>query len=80
LNRRDALLLTLALWLINQIIGFTVLHYPWDAITLAWGAILGAVAPCCTLIASAPRTRLVRQSRFRAFTTPESRWASWRAP
>lgn len=44
LSRRDALLLTVALWLVNQIIGFTVLHYPWDATTLAWGAILGVVA------------------------------------
>jgi hypothetical protein len=44
LNRRDALLLTVALWLVNQIIGFTILHYPWDGTTFAWGAVLGVVA------------------------------------
>jgi hypothetical protein len=51
LRRRDALLVTVALWLLNQIIGFTVLHYPWDAMTLAWGAILGIVALLSTAAA-----------------------------
>jgi hypothetical protein len=53
LPRRDALLLTVALWLVNQVIGFSVLHYPWDGMTLAWGAILGAVAVASTLAAQA---------------------------
>jgi hypothetical protein len=53
LPRRDALLLTLALWLINQIVGFAVLHYPWDAMTLTWGAILAAVAVLSTVAAQA---------------------------
>lgn len=53
LPRRDALLAVIALWLVNQIVGFAVLHYPWDAMTLAWGAILGAVAVLCTLAALA---------------------------
>ncbi len=44
LPRRDALLLTVALWLVNQIVGFAVLHYPWDAMTLTWGAIFAGVA------------------------------------
>jgi hypothetical protein len=48
LPRRDALLLTLALWLVNQIIGFTILHYPWDGMTILWGAILGVVALVAT--------------------------------
>lgn len=48
LPRRDAVLLTVALWLVNQIIGFTLLHYPWDGMTLAWGAILGIVAVSST--------------------------------
>jgi len=51
LHRRDALLLTAALWLINQIVGFTVLHYPWDGMTLAWGAILGIIAVLSMLAA-----------------------------
>ncbi|HTZ37011.1 MAG TPA: hypothetical protein VMB84_13350 [Stellaceae bacterium] len=53
LPRRDALLLTLALWLVNQAVGFTVLHYPWDATTVAWGAILGGVALLSTVAAQA---------------------------
>jgi hypothetical protein len=44
LTRRDALLIMLALWLVNQIIGFTVLHYPWDGMTFVWGGILGGSA------------------------------------
>jgi hypothetical protein len=53
LPRRDALLLAVALWLINQVIGFAVLHYPWDGMTLAWGAILGATALLSTAAAQA---------------------------
>jgi hypothetical protein len=53
LPRRDALLLTLALWLVNQVIGFTVLHYPWDEMTFAWGVILGAVAVLSSTAAQA---------------------------
>jgi hypothetical protein len=53
LTRRDALLLTLALWLVNQIVGFGFLHYPWDGTTLAWGAILGIIAVLSTAAAQA---------------------------
>lgn len=53
LPRRDALWLTIALWLVNQIVGFAVLHYPWDAMTLAWGAILGVIAVSSTAAAQA---------------------------
>ena len=51
LPRRDALLLTIALWLVNQIIGFSFLHYPWDAMTLTWGAIVGGIAVLSTVAA-----------------------------
>lgn len=51
LSRRDALLLTIAVWLANQIVGFTVLGYLWVADTLVWGAALGAVAVATTLAA-----------------------------
>jgi hypothetical protein len=51
LDRRDALLVTIALWLLNQIIGFTVLHYPWEGMTFTWGAILGVVALLSTAAA-----------------------------
>jgi hypothetical protein len=49
LSRRNALLLVLLVWLANQLVGFTVLHYPWTASTFAWGVVLGAVAVLATL-------------------------------
>jgi hypothetical protein len=49
LSRRDALLLILLVWLANQLVGFTVLDYPWTASTFAWGAALGIVAILATL-------------------------------
>lgn len=51
LSRREALLLTVAVWLANQIVGFTVLGYPWVANTIAWGATLGVVAVATTAAA-----------------------------
>jgi hypothetical protein len=58
LSRRDALLLIGAVWLANQIVGFTVLSYPWDASTLTWGVVLGIVAILTTLAAQAIARRL----------------------
>jgi hypothetical protein len=49
LSRQDALVLVLAVWLANQLVGFTVLDYPWTASTFAWGAVLGAVAILSTV-------------------------------
>ncbi|MEF3367128.1 hypothetical protein V3H18_11345 [Methylocystis sp. 9N] len=43
-KRRAALLLTGAVWLANQSVGFLFQHYPTDASTLAWGAGLGVIA------------------------------------
>lgn len=57
LPRRDALLLTVALWLVNQVIGFTILHYPWDGLTFVWGAVLGIVALLSTGTAQAAAVR-----------------------
>jgi hypothetical protein len=51
LERREALLLTSALWLANQIVGFAVLGYPWTGETLIWGAVLGVVAVLTTVAA-----------------------------
>jgi hypothetical protein len=51
LSRRDALLLVGAVWLANQIAGFTVLHYPLEPSAFAWGAALGAIALASTLAA-----------------------------
>jgi hypothetical protein len=58
LNTRDALLLTIALWLANQIVGFAFLHYPWDASTFTWGAVLGIIALLSTAAARFAATRL----------------------
>jgi hypothetical protein len=60
LPRRQALLLVGAVWLANQVVGFAVLSYPWDAETLAWGAALGIVALFATLAAQAATPRLAR--------------------
>jgi hypothetical protein len=37
LSRRDALVLVTSVWFANQLVGFTVLHFPWTANTFAWG-------------------------------------------
>jgi hypothetical protein len=66
LSRRDALLLILLVWLANQLVGFTVLHYPWTASTFAWGVVLGAVAVLATLAGEWIAGRLVDARR--AFT------------
>ena len=50
-SRRDAVMLAVALWLTNQVVGFGVLHYPWTASTLAWGVALGGAAVIGTLAA-----------------------------
>lgn len=50
LSRRDALLFAGAVWLANQLVGFTFLNYPTDATTLAWGAALGAITLVSTEI------------------------------
>jgi hypothetical protein len=59
LSRRDALLLITLVWLANQLVGFTVLHYPWTASTFAWGVVLGAVAVLATLAGQWIAGRLV---------------------
>jgi hypothetical protein len=43
-SRREALLLTGAIWLTNQAMGFLFLHYPTDSMTLFWGGALGVIA------------------------------------
>jgi hypothetical protein len=47
--RRDAVMLTVALWLANQAVGFGLLRYPWTGSTFAWGAALGVAAVIGTL-------------------------------
>ena len=40
-ERRDGLLLIGAVWLVNQVYGFMVLGYPWEAQAFQWGAAIG---------------------------------------
>ena len=61
---RGAMLVVFGTWLVNQTIGFGVLHYPVDAKTIAWGFVIGAAALAGTAAASAvfhqlPRNRVV---------------------
>ncbi|MGJ4948134.1 hypothetical protein [Bradyrhizobium sp. HKCCYLS20291] len=48
---RSALPVMLGAWLVNQGIGFGALHYPVDATTLAWGAVIGTAALVATVAA-----------------------------
>lgn len=41
---RDGAALMLASWGVSQAVGFGLLHYPHDPLTLAWGAALGLAA------------------------------------
>lgn len=58
LSWRDAVLLTVAVWLANQLVGFAALAYPWTPNTFAWGVALGAVAVLATVAAQSIAGRL----------------------
>lgn len=62
--RRDALLAVGLVWLANQVVGFAVLHYPFDAETLAWGAALLGVALAAALSAHAFAARFLALPRL----------------
>jgi len=55
LSARVAVLTVMAIWLVNQAIGFAVLGYPWTVDTILWGftigmaALLAATLACATL-------------------------------
>jgi hypothetical protein len=59
-TRRDGVLFMAAVWLVNQVVGFTVLNYPWTASTLAWGVALGVVAILAAVAARSIVERLHR--------------------
>ncbi|MBR0855935.1 hypothetical protein [Bradyrhizobium liaoningense] len=50
---RPALLVVTGAWLVNQTIGFGVLHYPVDGSTVAWGLVIGVAALLATVVSSA---------------------------
>jgi hypothetical protein len=51
LSRSSALWATLAAWLADQVIGYSVLHYPWTVDSFGWGVALGGAAIIATLTA-----------------------------
>jgi hypothetical protein len=51
LSRRNALGLTVAVWLANQAVGFGLLHYPSTGTSVAWGVAIGGAAVIGTLTA-----------------------------
>jgi hypothetical protein len=51
LSRRDALLTTVAVWLVNQAAGFLIVGYSWTANSVAWGPAIGIAAVLGTLAA-----------------------------
>ncbi len=70
LSRRDAVRLTVAVWLANQVLGYAVLQYPWTANSFAWGAVLGAAAVLTTVGARGVARRLAgRSDGVRALAT-----------
>jgi hypothetical protein len=44
LDKRRAAILVGAVFAVNQIVGFTLMHYPQDASTIAWGVVIGVAA------------------------------------
>lgn len=44
LSNRQALSCMVIVWLANQVVGFSVLSYPWTAKTVAWGMAIGGAA------------------------------------
>lgn len=48
---RPALLMVAAAWLVNQAIGFGILHYPIDVNTILWGFVIGMAALAGTAVA-----------------------------
>ncbi len=57
LSRRDGLVLTGAVWLANQLVGYVVLDYPWTSNSFAWGVAFGIVAVLTTMVAQSVARR-----------------------
>ncbi|MBW4553571.1 MAG: hypothetical protein KME35_21025 [Aphanocapsa sp. GSE-SYN-MK-11-07L] len=52
LIRRRAIATAMTMWLVNQMLGFTLHHYPLTLSTFAWGFVLGLGTLLVTLLAS----------------------------
>lgn len=53
MSRRQAAATIVAVWAVNQLLGFTLLGYPVDPRTMAWGGALGVATLGAMLIAAA---------------------------
>lgn len=58
LSRRDAIRTTVALWLVNQAVGYFILGYPRTVNSFTWGLIMGVAAVMATLLAGQIVARL----------------------
>jgi hypothetical protein len=65
-SRRGAIMLIVAVWLANQVVGYAVLDYPWTANSFAWGAAMGAAAVLATMAARQAARRVAGQVRVEA--------------
>src|SRR6185312_16204669 len=64
LRPRPAILVVVAAWLTNQIIGFCVLNYPRTLDAAAWGAVICLAAVAATAVASFVFDRWAAMGRF----------------
>jgi hypothetical protein len=48
-SRRDALILCGAVWLVNQVVGYTILNYPCNVDSVSWGLALGSATILATV-------------------------------
>jgi hypothetical protein len=51
LSARAAVLTVMAIWLVNQAIGFAALNYPWTVDAILWGFAIGAAALLAAVLA-----------------------------
>ncbi|NJL91252.1 MAG: hypothetical protein HC916_16825 [Coleofasciculaceae cyanobacterium SM2_1_6] len=52
LTRRKAMLIIFTMWVVNQVLGFTMRQYPWTLSTFAWGGVMLLGAMLATVLAS----------------------------
>jgi hypothetical protein len=62
MTRRDAFIAVMGVWLVNQALGFSILAYPTDGLTFAWGAAIAVAALLALVAASVAATGLRRTS------------------
>src|SRR5882724_2743216 len=58
LSRTDAIRMTVALWMANQVIGYAVLEYPRTVNSFSWGLAIGVAAVASTIVARLILSRL----------------------